>query len=69
MTRKEESKVRASEMKFLRSILRKTRKDRVRNVDVWKEIRVERLNDRIEKSRLKWFGHVTRIEDKSMRKK
>ena len=63
MTRKEESKVQASEMKFLRSMLGKTRKDRVRNVDVRKEIGVDMLNGRTEKSRLKWFGHVNRMED------
>lgn len=63
MTRKEESKVQASEMKFLRSMLGKTRRDRVRNVDVRKEIGVEKVNDKIEKSRLKWFGHVKRMSD------
>ena len=36
----------------------------MRNVDVRKKIGVEKLNDKIEKNRLKWFGHVKRMEDR-----
>ena len=63
MTRREESKIQASEMRFLRSMIGKTRRDRVRNEDVRKEIGVDKMNDRIERNRLRWFGHVKRMEE------
>ena len=59
----------ACEMKFLRSMIGKTRRDRVRNEDVRKEVGVEKLNDKIEKNKLRWFGHVRRMEEGRIPKK
>ena len=53
MTQSDESRVQAAEMKFLRSMVQKARRDRVRNEDIWKEVGVQKLNDRLEQNRLK----------------
>lgn len=63
LTSRQESRIQASEMKFLRSMIGKTRKDRMRNEDVRNEVGIGKLTERIEKSKLRWFGHVKRMEE------
>ena len=63
LTKRQENRIQASEMKFLRSMLGKTRMDKVRNENVRNEIGVEKHNDRMEKNKLRWFGHVKRMEE------
>ena len=63
MTQRDESRVQAAEMKFLRSMVQKTRRDRVRNEDIRKELGVQKLNDKLEQNRLRWFGHVKRMNE------
>lgn len=69
MKAREESRLQAAEMRFLRSMIGKTRRDRVRNVDVRKRIDVERLQERAERTRLKWYGHVRRMDENRLPKK
>ena len=63
MTQRDESRVQAAEMKFLRSMVQKTRRDRVRNEDIRKELGIQKLNDKLEQNRLRWFGHVKRMNE------
>ena len=63
ITQRDESRVQAAEMKFLRSMVQKTRRDRVRNEDIRKELGVQKLNDKLEQNRLRWFGHVKRMNE------
>ena len=61
MTERIRSRIQAAEMRCLRSIIGVTRMDRVRNTIIREELQVEQLLLRIEKSQLRWFGHVTRM--------
>ena len=61
INRRDSSRLQATEMKFLRTMLQKTRRDKVRNVKIRSEIQVKPLNETIATSRLKWFGHVKRM--------
>ena len=45
-------------MKFLRTILNKAKKDRKRNNNIKSELGVDQIENDIQKSRLRWFGHV-----------
>ncbi|KAL1464017.1 hypothetical protein WDU94_003703 [Cyamophila willieti] len=58
--------VQAAEMRFLRSMIGKTRRDRIRNEIIRSRIGVDRLQDRIETSRLKWYGHVRRMNEERL---
>ena len=68
MLEKQESRVTASEMKFLRKIVNKTRRDRIRNTVIREEVKVEPVIQTIQKHALRWFGYITRMrgqEDKA----
>ena len=69
MKKRDESRMQASEMKFLRSTIRVTRRDRIRNVKIREIVKEEPLQERIQTSSLKWYGHVKRMgEDRLPRK-
>ena len=59
-TTKNDSQVTAAEMKYLRPVLNKTRKDRERNVKIRETLKVRPVTQVIEEKQLKWFGHVKR---------
>ena len=62
-TKRDESRIQAAEMKFLRGIIGKTRRDKVRNVDIRERTGFPKLQDKIETSKLKWYGHMMRMEE------
>jgi len=51
------SRIQAAEMSFLRRVVGLSLRDRVRSSDIRRELRVEPLLLRIERSQLRWFGH------------
>ena len=53
-------------MKYLRRIKEVTRRDRVRNEVVRQELKVEPLLKKIHKQQLKWFGHLTRMNNSGL---
>jgi hypothetical protein len=55
-TEREESKLQAAEMKFLRATVGQTRRDRIRNTYIKGELKMEEIQNHIERSRLRWFG-------------
>ena len=61
MTNRARSQVQASEMRFLRKIKGVTLFNEVRSSAMRKPFSIEPLLLRIEKSQLKWFGHVSRM--------
>lgn len=63
MTDRQKSRVTAAEMKFLRRIAGKTRRDCIRNERIREDLDVAPVMEVLETRQLKWFGHVIRMED------
>ena len=61
MTERMRSRVQASEMRFLRRIKGVTLLDKIYNSENPNSLNVESLLLRIERSQLRWFGHVSRM--------
>ena len=51
------------EMKFLRAILNKTKKNRIRNINIRLELGMDEIKNDIQKIRLSWFGHADERRD------
>ena len=68
MTERVRSQVQASEMRFLRRIQGVTMFDKVRSLEIRKSLQVEPLLLRIERSQLRWFGHVSRMPQERLPK-
>ena len=61
MTERVRSQVQASETRFLRRIEGVTLFNKVRSSEIRKSLNIEPLLLRIERSQLRWFGHVSRM--------
>ena len=61
MTERVQSQEQASEMRFLQKIEGVTVFNKVRSSEIRKSLNIEPLLLRIERSQLRWFGHVSRI--------
>ena len=59
------SRITAVQMKALRRIAKKTRRDRIRNERIREEMNQESVTVRLEEKQLKWFGHITRMNEES----
>ena len=57
----EKVRSRAAEMGFLRRISGLTLLDKVKSADIRESLNIELLLLRIERSQLRWYGHVTRM--------
>ena len=57
-----------TEMKMLRWMQGKTRKDHIRNTTIRENAHVEPINTFLTKKRLSWFGHVQRREEHNIAK-
>jgi acyl-ACP thioesterase len=57
-TEREESKLQAVEIKLLRAVTRKTRRDRIR---IRGNLKMEEVQNKSKKVARRWFGHVRRI--------
>ena len=68
MTDKVRSHVQASEMRFLRRVKGVTLLDKVRSSEIRKSLNVDPLLLRIERSQLRWFGHVSRMPQERLPK-
>ena len=68
MTEKVRSQVQASEMRFLRRIEGVTLLDKVRSSEIRKSLNVDPLLLRIERSQLRWYGHVSRMSQERIPK-
>jgi hypothetical protein len=54
-------------MKFLRAIVEKTRRQRIGNAH-YGRTQDKELQNQFNRSNLKWFGHVKRMDQRRMRK-
>uniref|UniRef100_A0A8C6KT40 Reverse transcriptase domain-containing protein n=1 Tax=Nothobranchius furzeri TaxID=105023 RepID=A0A8C6KT40_NOTFU len=61
MTKRTRSRIQAAEMSFLRRVAGLSLRDRVRSSDIREGLGVEPLLLRIERSQLRWFGHLVRM--------
>uniref|UniRef100_A0A8C9VLN8 Reverse transcriptase domain-containing protein n=1 Tax=Scleropages formosus TaxID=113540 RepID=A0A8C9VLN8_SCLFO len=61
MTERMRSRIQAAEMSFLRRVAGRTLRDRVRSSVTREELGVEPLLLRIERSQLRWLGHLFRM--------
>ncbi|KAM7467464.1 hypothetical protein LguiB_015026 [Lonicera macranthoides] len=55
-----ENKLSVAEMRMLRWMSGKTRKDKIRNVTIREGVGVAPITEKMVESRLRWFGHVWR---------
>lgn len=67
--RKHESAINAAEMKQLRKIAGKTKLDRERSENIRNVLRQEPIEKKIEKRKLNWYGHITRMDENRLVKK
>ena len=56
-------KLEVVEMRCLRAIRGVTRRERMRNEDIRQELKVAELKEKIRECRLRWYGHVKRMEE------
>ena len=68
MTDRVRSQMQASELRFLQKIEGVTLFNKVRNSESRKSLNIELLLLRIERSHLRWFGHVNRMPQERLPK-
>ena len=61
--KRHESRIEVNEMRMLRWMCGVTRKDKIRNEHIRGTTKVVQASRRITERRLKWFGHVMRMEE------
>ncbi|KAI4461171.1 reverse transcriptase (rna-dependent dna polymerase) [Holotrichia oblita] len=69
LQKKQEGKIIATEMKFLRKISGKTKWDKIRNEQIRHKVNQEVITAKIEKKQLQWYGHMVRMEEETLVKK
>ena len=61
--KKEEHILEKTEMRLLRIIKGVTLRDRVKSVDIKKELGVSSTQEKVREMRLRWYGHMQRMEE------
>ena len=69
LRRKEERMLKSTEMKMLRRIKGVTKLDRQRNEDILEELGVTDILTKARQARLRWYGHLRRMNEESAPKK
>ena len=69
LTSKTSSRLQAAEMKVLRTIRGVTRMDRLRNDQIRSDLSVKPLLKEIEEKKLRWYGHVKRMDEERLPKR
>ena len=54
---------RKTEMRMLRRIKRVTLRDKVKSVDIRKELGVTSIQEKVREMRLRWYGYMQRMEE------
>lgn len=66
---KQKTRINAIEMRFLRKIQGKTRRDRIRNETYRQQLKIKPICDIIMEGQLRWFGHVCRMPEERLTKR
>ena len=61
--KKEEQILEKTKMRMLRRIKGVTLRDRVKSVDIRKELGVSSVQEKVREMRLRWYGHMQRMEE------
>jgi hypothetical protein len=69
LNKKYKSKIQTMEMRFLRKVVGKSRRDKIRNETIKKNLGVPPLQIKIEESQLRWAGHVVRMGEEGIARK
>ena len=69
VTKKQVEEMEVAEMKMLRFAMGVTRKDKIRNEHIRSTVKVERLRMKMREGRLRWYGHVMRIDQEYVGRK
>jgi hypothetical protein len=69
LNKKYKSKIQTLEMRFLRKVVGKTRRDKIRNETIRRNLVVPPLQIKIEESQLRWKGHVLRMGEERIARK
>ena len=69
VTKKQVEEMVVAEMKMLRSAMRVTRKDKIRNEHIRSTVKIERLGMKMREGRLRWYGHVMRRDQEYVGRK
>lgn len=64
-----EQQITACEMKYLRRVANKTKRDHERNSKIREELDLKPLTSELETRQLKWYGHVKRMDKKRLPRK
>jgi hypothetical protein len=59
---KHKNRMQASEMKYLRKVIGKTRRDQIRNTKIRNQLKQESVEVVMEKRTLRWYGHAVRMD-------
>ena len=54
-------------MRMLRRIKGVTLRDRIKSVDIRKELDVSNIQEKVREMRLRWYGHMQRMEENEVR--
>ena len=63
--KKDENKLHVAEMRMIRWIRCKTRKDHVRNQIIQEDAKVCQMSTLLRQKRLNWYGHISGEEEKT----
>lgn len=69
LTGRQEKQIQAMEMKYLRRVIGARRIDKKRNEDIRKQLHVKSAKLYLEEKKLRWFGHLVRMEENRQVKK
>ena len=61
--KKEEQILEKTEMMMMRRIKEVTLRDNVKNVDIRKELGVSSIQEKVREMRLRWYGHMQRMDE------
>jgi hypothetical protein len=59
---KHKNRMQTSEMKYLRKVTGKTRRDQIRNTAIRNRLKQESVEVLMEKRTLRWYGHAVRMD-------